>query len=151
MNALLARIDRALPGLRVRTRAFGGFSSRHQSLSVVLGMAVATTILPFIVLLPVLNGFADQNTFVDGFASAGVFVLLAVGLNVVVGLAGLLDLGYAAFFAIGAYTYAYGASPFSGTTSRSGRCSWWEPPSRPWPVCCSARRPSGSAATTSPS
>jgi ABC-type branched-subunit amino acid transport system permease subunit len=51
---------------------------------------------------------------VDGFASAGVFVLLAVGLNVVVGLAGLLDLGYAAFFAIGAYTYAYGASPFSG-------------------------------------
>jgi len=34
---------------------------------------------------------------------------------VVVGLAGLLDLGYAAFFAIGAYTYAYGASPFAGT------------------------------------
>ena len=32
----------------------------------------------------------------------------------VVGLAGLLDLGYAAFFAIGAYAYAYGASPFTG-------------------------------------
>ena len=43
------------------------------------------------------------------------FVLLAMGLNVVVGLAGLLDLGYAAFFAIGAYTYAYSNSPFSGT------------------------------------
>ena len=42
------------------------------------------------------------------------FVLLALGLNIVVGLAGLLDLGYAAFFAIGAYAYAYGASPFSG-------------------------------------
>ena len=40
-------------------------------------------------------------------------MLLAMGLNVVVGLAGLLDLGYAAFFAIGAYTYAYGNSPFS--------------------------------------
>ena len=53
-------------------------------------------------------------------SNAGVFVLLALGLNIVVGMAGLLDLGYAAFFAIGAYTYAYGASPFSGNcTSRS--------------------------------
>ena len=36
-----------------------------------------------------------------------IYVLLALGLNVVVGLAGLLDLGYIAFFAIGAYTTAY--------------------------------------------
>jgi branched-chain amino acid transport system permease protein len=43
-------------------------------------------------------------------ADAGVFILLALGLNVVVGFAGLLDLGYAAFFAIGAYTYAFVAS-----------------------------------------
>src|SRR3989475_5200925 len=43
-------------------------------------------------------------------AAAGVYVLLAIGLNVVVGFAGLLDLGYAAFFAIGAYTYAFVAS-----------------------------------------
>ena len=42
---------------------------------------------------------------------AGIFVLLALGLNIVVGFAGLLDLGYAAFFAIGAYTYAMMASP----------------------------------------
>ena len=42
---------------------------------------------------------------------AGYFVLLAIGLNVVVGFAGLLDLGYAAFFAIGAYSYALLASP----------------------------------------
>ena len=42
------------------------------------------------------------------------FILLALGLNIVVGLAGLLDLGYAAFFAIGSYAYAFGASPFSG-------------------------------------
>jgi len=40
-------------------------------------------------------------------ADAGVYILLAIGLNVVVGFAGLLDLGYAAFFAIGAYTYAF--------------------------------------------
>jgi len=37
----------------------------------------------------------------------GVFVLLTIGLNVVVGFAGLLDLGYIAFYAIGAYTAAY--------------------------------------------
>ena len=43
-------------------------------------------------------------------ADGGVYMLLALGLNVVVGFAGLLDLGYAAFFAIGAYTYAFVAS-----------------------------------------
>jgi branched-chain amino acid transport system permease protein len=43
-------------------------------------------------------------------ADGGIFVLLAIGLNVVVGFAGLLDLGYAAFFAIGAYTYGALAS-----------------------------------------
>ena len=38
-----------------------------------------------------------------------------IGLNLVVGVAGLLDLGYAAFFAIGAYTYSYVASPFGNS------------------------------------
>jgi branched-chain amino acid transport system permease protein len=38
-------------------------------------------------------------------------VLLALGLNIVVGYAGLLDLGYVAFFAIGAYMYGLLASP----------------------------------------
>src|SRR5213082_3654061 len=60
--------------------------------------------------------FADLTTggsgnhLVSTAADAGVYVLLAIGLNVVVGFAGLLDLGYAAFFAIGAYTYALLAS-----------------------------------------
>jgi branched-chain amino acid transport system permease protein len=39
------------------------------------------------------------------------FVLLSLGLNIVVGFAGLLDLGYIAFYAVGAYTYAVLASP----------------------------------------
>ena len=47
---------------------------------------------------------------------AGVYVLLALGLNVVVGFAGLLDLGYAAFFAIGAYTVGFLASPHMHVT-----------------------------------
>ena len=42
------------------------------------------------------------------------FVMLALGLNIVVGYAGLLDLGYIAFFAVGAYAYALLASPHFG-------------------------------------
>jgi branched-chain amino acid transport system permease protein len=44
---------------------------------------------------------------------AGIFLLMALGLNIVVGLAGLLDLGYVAFFAVGAYTTAILTSPNS--------------------------------------
>ncbi len=102
-----------VPGGEV-VKSTSRFFGHHQSLSVIVGMAIVTAILPFIILVPPFSGFGTQTDFVDGFAQAGVWVLLAVGLNVVVGLAGLLDLGYAAFFAIGAYTYAYGASPFSG-------------------------------------
>jgi branched-chain amino acid transport system permease protein len=47
---------------------------------------------------------------VDAAANAFTYVLLALGLNIVVGFAGLLDLGYAAFFAIGAYGYGVAAS-----------------------------------------
>ena len=64
-------------------------------------------------LYPVIAQFitgGNGDALVGLAADAGVFVLLAIGLNVVVGFAGLLDLGYAAFFAIGAYTYAMIAS-----------------------------------------
>ena len=54
------------------------------------------------------NGNADY--LVGLAADGGVYMLMAIGLNVVVGFAGLLDLGYAAFFAIGSYTYAILAS-----------------------------------------
>ncbi len=46
-------------------------------------------------------------------ANVGLFVLLALGLNIVVGLAGILDLGYVAFFAVGGYTTAVLTSPNS--------------------------------------
>ena len=81
------------------------FTDRHRSLSVILGMSLFAALLPLIVLLPPFNSFSGQAVWIDSFTDAGVFVLLALGLNIVVGLAGLLDLGYAAFFAIGAYTY----------------------------------------------
>ncbi len=53
----------------------------------------------------------DQNDYLVSLAAdSGVYILMAIGLNVVVGFAGLLDLGYAAFFAIGSYTYGMLAS-----------------------------------------
>jgi len=60
---------------------------------------------------------------IDAAANALTFAALALGLNIVVGLAGLLDLGYAAFFAIGAYTYGAAAS-WQITPDWS---SFWEP------------------------
>lgn len=53
-------------------------------------------------LFPLWNG---NDADIDSMANALAFATLALGLNIVVGFAGLLDLGYAAFFAIGAYTY----------------------------------------------
>jgi len=47
----------------------------------------------------------DNDADIDAMSNAMAFATLALGLNIVVGYAGLLDLGYAAFFAIGAYTY----------------------------------------------
>ncbi len=96
---------------RDRLRAF---SERHRSLSVFVGMSLVALILPVVVLLPPFSGFSGQNVWLDGFTIAGIYVLLAMGLNMVVGMAGLLDLGYAAFFAIGSYTFAFSASSFTG-------------------------------------
>ncbi|MEO8559143.1 MAG: high-affinity branched-chain amino acid ABC transporter permease LivM, partial [Rhodospirillales bacterium] len=69
-----------------------------------IGMAV---ILPF---MP----FADR-TVVDLATVVLIYVMLGWGLNIVVGLAGLLDLGYVAFYAVGAYTYALLSTQFGFT------------------------------------
>jgi branched-chain amino acid transport system permease protein len=57
---------------------------------------------------PVIGSFMSPYTDWTSllFNPIGVYILLAIGLNVVVGQAGLLDLGYVAFYAIGAYTFA---------------------------------------------
>jgi ABC-type branched-subunit amino acid transport system permease subunit len=89
-------------------------SYEHRSLAIIGVISAVTALLPVVVLLPPFNGFQTQLNWIDTFSSAGIFILLALGLNIVVGLSGLLDLGYAAFFAIGSYTYAFAASPFSG-------------------------------------
>ena len=61
-------------------------------------------------LLPPLVG----NYWTQILGDIGIYVILGIGLNVVVGFAGLLDLGYVAFYAIGAYGYALLASPQFG-------------------------------------
>src|SRR5256886_13926720 len=92
-RSLIARL-----GLRERIR------DRDQA---VYGILIIVALL-----FPMVTIYATDGTaLVSQATRAGYFVLLAIGLNVVVGFAGLLDLGYAAFFAIGAYTYALLASP----------------------------------------
>ncbi|MGB9647291.1 MAG: branched-chain amino acid ABC transporter ATP-binding protein/permease [Stellaceae bacterium] len=82
-----------------------------------LGILLLTTAA---LLFPLVNG-NDAN--IDSAANALAFAALALGLNIVVGFAGLLDLGYAAFFAIGAYAYGV-ASSWQVQPQWSG---FWEP------------------------
>jgi branched-chain amino acid transport system permease protein len=73
-------------------------------------LAFGVAVLPFGIFLPLM--FHQAPVFLLWAAgSLAIYMLLALGLNVVVGFAGLLDLGYAAFFAIGAYACASFASP----------------------------------------
>jgi len=76
------------------------------------GRALAATALIAVVLLvlPIAAGWLGA-AWVRTLAFAALYVMLALGLNIVVGFAGLLDLGYIAFYAVGAYTFALLASP----------------------------------------
>jgi branched-chain amino acid transport system permease protein len=75
-----------------------------QKIILFLIAAVGLLVLPML-----LQGFG--NAWVRIADMALLYILLALGLNIVVGYAGLLDLGYVAFFAIGAYMYGLMASP----------------------------------------
>jgi branched-chain amino acid transport system permease protein len=65
--------------------------------------------------------FSAGAAVLNDMIVAAVYVLMALGLNIVVGFAGLLDLGYVAFFAIGAYTAAYFASDFWHNAGHDGQ------------------------------
>ena len=64
-----------------------------------------------LIALPFVTDWTLGRAWVRIAAFALLYVMLALGLNIVVGYAGLLDLGYVAFFAVGAYFYALLASP----------------------------------------
>ena len=72
-------------------------------LKVSLGCVALGILMP---ILGTINGY-----YLEVATQVGIFVALALGLNIVVGLAGLLDLGYVAFYAVGAYTWAIFGSP----------------------------------------
>ncbi len=67
--------------------------------ALILVLSLAVVALPLI-------GFDQRAYWVRVVGYAGLYIILGLGLNVVVGFAGLLDLGYVAFYAIGAYTFA---------------------------------------------
>ena len=75
-----------------------------------IGRYIAPALLVFTFLVPII--FYDQRYILDLAILVLTYVMLGWGLNVVVGLAGLLDLGYVAFYAVGAYSYALLATNF---------------------------------------
>jgi branched-chain amino acid transport system permease protein len=83
-------------------RALGNLDNRK--LSVALGLAVLIVVAILPVFLDPLSSTLDFGIF------ALAYIMFALGLNIVVGFAGLLDLGYVAFYAIGAYSIGWFAS-----------------------------------------
>jgi branched-chain amino acid transport system permease protein len=83
-----------------------------------VGIVVLVVLLPYV---GTINGY-----YLEVATQVGIFVALALGLNIVVGLAGLLDLGYVAFYAVGAYSWA-----IFGSRQASGLISWAEFPLSP--------------------
>jgi branched-chain amino acid transport system permease protein len=73
--------------------------------SPLVGRVIAAAVILFVILLPF--GFDSGSGFIEDCTVAAFFVVMALGLNIVVGFAGLLDLGYVAFFAFGAYTMGW--------------------------------------------
>jgi branched-chain amino acid transport system permease protein len=79
--------------------------NRHRDLVIAVVLLGGAAVLPFF--------FTEGAPFMDDAVTALAYVVMALGLNIVVGFAGLLDLGYVAFFAIGAYTMGWLGSGFA--------------------------------------
>lgn len=99
--------------------------------TVLLSEKSAPIIRPLLLILLIVIPFITTDYYIDVAVLAGIYIILALGLNIVVGFAGLLNLGFVAFYAIGAYTYAilntrfgfdfWSALPFSvGLTTFAG-------------------------------
>jgi branched-chain amino acid transport system permease protein len=69
-------------------------------------------------MMPIIGAY--NGYYLEVATQVGIFVALALGLNIVVGLAGLLDLGYVAFYAVGAYVWAIFGSPHGNQLFGSG-------------------------------
>ena len=108
--------ERTRGGLgRVRERLFATDPKQRTRNSVWL----AVLVLVFLIIMPRILG----SLLSEVLANVGLFLLMGLGLNIVVGLAGMLDLGYVAFFAVGAYTVGVLTSPISPRFTLEW--SWW--------------------------
>ena len=86
----------------------GARQSQNMSMPFALGFAF---LFPVIAVL--FTGLQGSVKWIDNFGiQILIYIMLGLGLNIVVGLAGLLDLGYVAFYAVGAYSYALLAKTF---------------------------------------
>jgi len=104
MSKNSARGRSKLAGVRrISGRGILAFSRERKIPYLLLGIGL--------IIFPIVDTYTPNVDFVG---DAGRWILLALGLNIVVGYAGLLDLGYAAFFAIGSYSFAILASPQFG-------------------------------------
>ena len=106
-------------GRALRARAVGerAASARAVRIRAAFARWVGPFALGFVLVYPaialVLAGFGGAVKWIDNFGiQILIYVMLGLGLNIVVGLAGLLDLGYVAFYAVGAYSYALLAKAF---------------------------------------
>src|SRR5262249_24210797 len=102
------RADRAAAGPARRARGRPGLSMAVNNMNKKLIAFLCAAFL--LVVLPAVAQYAG-NFWVRAIDFALLYVLLALGLNIVVGYAGLLDLGYVAFYAVGAYMFGLLASP----------------------------------------
>ncbi|HBI03107.1 MAG TPA: branched-chain amino acid ABC transporter permease [Paenibacillaceae bacterium] len=80
--------------------------------SIPLKLRLLIGALILVLIIPMVAG--ENRYYMEVATQVGIYVAMALGLNIVVGFAGLLDLGYVAFFAVGAYSYAIFASPQAG-------------------------------------
>ncbi len=81
---------------------------RRAAIVATLLIGVLLAVFPFVI------GNTLGNSWLRILDFALLYIMLALGLNIVVGFAGLLDMGYIAFYAVGAYLYALLASPHFG-------------------------------------
>ena len=103
-------IDQARNRKQDRDRASTATAADRASGALKLVNVLGWVALGTAVTLPIL--FSDNRYVVDTATTVLIYVMLGWGLNVVVGLAGLLDLGYVAFYAVGAYSYALLSTQF---------------------------------------
>jgi branched-chain amino acid transport system permease protein len=106
--ALAPRLERGALRPPQRTQALLGNLLRNWFIPFAVAFVI---VYPMLVVLAV--GFTGAVRWIDNFGvQILIYVMLGWGLNIVVGLAGLLDLGYVAFYAVGAYSYALLAKAF---------------------------------------